>query len=139
MSRILLTAALFALSPAAAHAIPVNPMPDASTFDRRPASIALLAETSRGCAQSLERCATARALMIDGRLETPDARALDLAASREKLMARKGYLLADPEAAADLTFAARESEVVETPLPAAFFPMLLGLAGAALALRLKRV
>lgn len=138
MSRILLTAALLALSPAAARALPVNPLPDASAFDRRPASIDLLAETSRGCSVSLERCASARALMIDGRFETPDARSVDLAAARERLLAAKGFLLADVDPD-DVAFTALEEEIVETPLPAAAFPMLLGLAGAALALRLKRV
>ena len=138
MSRILLIASLLASSPFAARALPVNPLPDASTFDRRPASIDLLAETSRGCAFSLERCASARALMIEGRFETSDARAIELEEQREALMARKGYLFAeiDPE---ELVFSALEEEPFETPLPAAAFPMLLGLAGAALALRLKKV
>jgi hypothetical protein len=138
MSRILLTAVLLAMTPAASLALPVNPLPDASAFDRRPAGYALLAETSRGCATDLENCASARALLIEGRSGTADARAIDFEKARAALLLQKGYVLGalDDEEA---VFEGLEEELLETPLPAAAFPMLLGLVGAAIALRLKKI
>jgi hypothetical protein len=138
MPRIALTLATFLLAPSVALALPVTPLPQSSELDDRPAAGRLLIEQGEG-AQCLRSrtglCVDLERQIWSDRFGTTEERAERFAAQREAFMASKGFLLSEEEPIFERLV---EEAPVETPLPAAIFPMLLGLAGAALAMRLKK-
>ena len=138
MPRTALTLATFFLAPTMASALPVTPLPESTELDDRPAARRLLAEQDIGgpCkSNGDDLCVDLEGDIWSARFGTTEERAERFERQRESFMAAKGFLLAEEEPVIERLVA---EAPFETPLPAAIFPMLLGLAGAALAMRLKK-
>jgi hypothetical protein len=138
MPRIALTLATMMLAPTAAFALPVTPLPQSADLEGASITLEMMRE-QRLNAQCLRnragQCVNLETLIWQARFGTAEDRAQQFTAQRASLLASKGFLLSEEE---PIIERAVEEGVVETPLPAAIFPMLMGLVGATLAMRLKK-
>jgi phosphotransferase system glucose/maltose/N-acetylglucosamine-specific IIC component len=138
MQRIALTMASLMMAPTMAFALPVTPLPGSADLEERPVGRQLLIESGAAgeCTRSRDGgCVDLEMRIWSDRFGPLEDRAQKFQAQREALMASKGFLLSDEEPIIERLV---EDAPIETPLPAAIFPMMLGLTGAALAMRLKK-